>query len=65
MAEKEKLCPFKKTTERERNPVTGRETIHERFEVCAGKRCMAYNDSFSVKASRCLRLEGSKAEFKS
>lgn len=54
MSEKEKLCPFKKTTERETNPFNGRETIHERFEVCAGKRCMAYLDA--MMGPVCLRM---------
>lgn len=39
---KEMLCPFKKTITREHNPVTGRTITYERFEVCAGERCMAY-----------------------
>lgn len=39
---KEMLCPFKKTITREQNPVTGRTVTYERFEVCAGERCMAY-----------------------
>lgn len=49
--EERKLCPFKKTTDREANGFTGKQTIHERFEVCAGSRCMAYS------RGTCLRLK--------
>lgn len=36
--EERKLCPFKKTVDRETNGFTGKQTMHERFEVCAGSR---------------------------
>lgn len=63
MSEKEKLCPFKKTTERETNPFNGRETIHERFEVCAGKRCMAYvSNIYPCDESYCKCLESNSSK---
>lgn len=49
--EEQKLCPFKKSTDRETNGFTAKQTIHERFEVCAGTRCMAYS------RGKCLRLQ--------
>lgn len=49
--EERKLCPFKKTVDRETNGFTGKQTMHERFEVCAGSRCMAYSKG------KCLRLK--------
>lgn len=45
------LCPFKRTVDRETNGFTGKQTMHERFEVCAGSRCMAYSKG------KCLRLK--------
>lgn len=51
------LCPFKKKVVSEYNPNTGRRTLYEKFEVCAGKRCMAYRDLLT--GSTCMRL-GSK-----
>ncbi len=46
----EKLCPFKKTVDRE--CISPKKvTLHERFEVCAGERRMAY------VRGKCLRLE--------
>ena len=55
MSKDERLCPFKKTAELERNPSTGRETTHERFEVCAGERCMAYQRD-PIHGDYCQRL---------
>ena len=52
--ETEKLCPFKKAVDREYSPVTGKTTLHERFEVWAQHRCMAY------RSGKCLRLEGKR-----
>ena len=49
--EERKLCPFKRTVDRETNGFTGKQTMHERFEVCAGSRCMAYSKG------KCLRLK--------
>lgn len=58
MKEKEMLCPFKKTTTEEPNPMTGKVTTYERFEVCAGKRCMAYDPpTFGSDRPYCLRLD--------
>lgn len=44
MADKQQkpLCPFKKIIEREYSGRKGIVTIRERFDVCAGERCMAY-----------------------
>lgn len=36
------LCPFKKVIEREYSGHKGTTTMRERFDVCAGERCMAY-----------------------
>lgn len=47
------LCPFKKAVSSESNSYTGRRELHERFEECAGDRCMAY-----LPGGRCKRLEG-------
>lgn len=49
--EEKKLCPFKKTTDLEYNGYNSKKTVHERFEVCAGERCMAYSKG------KCLRLK--------
>lgn len=40
----ERLCPFKKMTDTERNASAGKSKAvkHELFEPCAGDRCMAY-----------------------
>ena len=48
------LCPFKKVVEKDYSYTTGKTTIMERFDVCAGERCMAY------RGSRCLRVESEK-----
>ena len=55
MSKDERLCPFKKTAEAEYNDKTGRKTIHERFEVCAGERCMAYQRD-PLHGDYCQRL---------
>jgi len=47
-----KYCPFKKAVSSENNSYTGRRELHERFEECAGDRCMAY-----LPGGRCRRLE--------
>ena len=49
-----RYCPFKKAVSVEYNPATGRKEMHERFEECAGERCMAW-----FPGGRCRRLEGS------
>lgn len=36
------LCPFKKIIEREHSGHKGATVMRERFDVCAGERCMAY-----------------------
>lgn len=46
------FCPFKKAVSVEYNGTTGRKELHERFEECAGFRCMAY-----LPGGRCMRLE--------
>ena len=48
------LCPFKKVVEKDYSHTTGKTTIMERFDVCAGEPCMAY------RGSRCLRVESEK-----
>lgn len=48
------LCPFKKVVEKDYSHTTGKTTIMERFDVCAGERCMAY------QGNRCLRVESEK-----
>ena len=48
-----RYCPFKKAVSTENNGYTGRKELHERFEECAGERCMAY-----LPGGRCRRLEG-------
>lgn len=47
-----RYCPFKKATVTENNIMTGQRESHERFEECAGARCMAY------KAGTCKLMEG-------
>lgn len=53
---KTQLCPYKKAVEREYNPSTGKAIVHERFEVCAQSRCMAY------EGGKCSRLEAKRNE---
>ena len=52
------LCPFKRIVERECSGKKGMTAMRERFGVCAGERCMAYQR----KDGTCKRLEqnGSK-----
>lgn len=52
--QKKRLCPFKRAITREFDPKTGKAEVHERFEVCAGDRCMAFRPGI---VDRCLRLE--------
>ena len=58
MSEKQQkpLCPFKKIIERECNGLKGTVTMRERFDVCAGKRCMAYDNPFNG-IGICKRLD--------
>lgn len=52
------LCPFKRIVEREYSGQRGMTSMRERFDVCAGERCMAH---YQVGAREmCRRLEGSK-----
>lgn len=52
------LCPFKKITDRENNGHKGVTTTRERFDVCAGERCMAYEKGLtSFSTGSCKRLE--------
>lgn len=52
------LCPFKRVVEREYSGARGMTSMRERFDVCAGERCMAYRR----RDKTCKRLEqnGSK-----
>jgi len=51
------LCPFKRIVEREYSGTRGMTSLRERFDVCAGVRCMAYQRQDGT----CKRLEmGSK-----
>lgn len=54
---KKKLCPFKKTVERETDSLTGKTIMRERFEPCVGTRCMAY-----VYTAPCLHIGGSSVK---
>lgn len=36
------LCPFKRIVEWEYSGQKGMTSMRERFDVCAGERCMAY-----------------------
>lgn len=47
------LCPFKRIVEREYSGQRGMTSMRERFDVCAGKRCMAYQP----QGGTCKRLE--------
>ena len=52
------LCPFNRVVEREYSGTRGMTSMRERFDVCAGERCMAYRR----RDKTCKRLEpdGSK-----
>ena len=59
------LCPFKRIVEREYSSTRGMTSLRERFDVCAGERCMAYRvPDYGLGESggpTCKRLEmGSK-----
>ena len=59
--EKVRLCPFKKMTDRETDPNTGKTVTHELFEPCAGERCMAYSEGdadLGVEEPYCLLATG-------
>ncbi len=55
------LCPFKKVVEKGYSHTTGKTTIMERFDVCAGERCMAYHVLFYGHGEHgeptCKRME--------
>ena len=53
--EERKLCPFKKTIDRETNGFTGKQTMHERFEVCAGSNPIT---TFGTKVSFFCKRTG-------
>jgi hypothetical protein len=58
-AEPTALCPFKKAVSVEYNSNTGRKEIHERFEECAGERCMAFKRrGITISDGYCMRVEG-------
>lgn len=50
------LCPFKKIVEREYSGQRGMTSMRERFDVCAGERCMAYRR----QSGTCKRLESDR-----
>ena len=52
------LCPFKRIIGRDYSGQRGMTAMREKFDVCAGDRCMAYQR----KDGTCKRLEqnGSK-----
>ena len=52
------LCPFKRIVEREYSGQRGMTSMRERFDVCAGERCMSYRR----QGGTCKRLDqnGSK-----
>lgn len=52
-----RFCPFKKAVSVEYNSMTGRKEMHERFEECAGERCMAYDPGGWSHPDGCKRLE--------
>lgn len=53
-SEKEtRYCPFKKAISTEYNGNNSKKEIHERFEQCAGDRCMAYIPYYN----KCARIE--------
>lgn len=57
------LCPFKRIVEREYSGQRGMTSMRERFDVCAGERCMAYKKTpLGDTDGICKRLEqnGSK-----
>lgn len=52
------FCPFKKAVSVEFNGASGRKEVHERFEECAGERCVAYSGKeIFTERPRCMRLE--------
>lgn len=51
-----RYCPFKKAVSVEYNSMTGRKEMHERFEECAGERCMAYKPEAFASPADCKRL---------
>ena len=55
--EETRFCPFKKAQTKEYNQETGLTETHERFEVCAGERCVAY-----CAGRRCALSESRKAD---
>ena len=48
-----RYCPFKKAVITEYNGNNGRKELHERFEQCAGERCMAYVPIYG----KCTRID--------
>lgn len=60
MSEKQQkpLCPFKRIVEREYSGIKGMTSMRERFDVCAGERCMAYEKTpYGDRDGTCKRLE--------
>ena len=56
-----RFCPFKTQTEKSYDDNSGLTTTRERFEHCAGDRCMAYCQDIPKAKGRCLLVE--KAPF--
>lgn len=55
------LCPFKRIVEREYSGQRGMTSMRERFDVCAGERCMAYKKTpLGDTNGICKRLEPDK-----
>ena len=48
-----RYCPFKKAVSVDYNGNNNRKEIHERFEQCAGERCMAYIPFYG----KCSRID--------
>lgn len=42
MSKSRRLCPFRKVTVRKVDDATGMVIERERFQICAGRFCMAY-----------------------
>lgn len=57
-----RLCPFKKSIVRIRAYGSKAEkiTMQERFDVCAGERCIAYEKGPFEDKPHCKRLDGGR-----
>ena len=52
-----RFCPFKTQTEKTYDDNSGLTTTRERFEHCAGSRCMAYRKDSPGAKGRCLMVD--------